>query len=389
MPQPSQHQAEPLRLAIIASSFYPHLGGVEELVAQLASRFNKRRYPTIVITNRWPRDLPESELIGGVRVFRFPFRTPAPGLKAWVSYLCTTRAVTRKMERLLATEKVNLLQVQCVGPNGLYALRASKRMGLPLVVTTQGEITMDASGLYQRDFGITYLRRLCESASMVTAVSHKTADDLMTQIGMRPARLKVINNGADVAEFSGAAARANPRPYISAAGRLVRQKGFDVLIRSYGQCAETGLDLLIAGDGPERQRLEQLVIDLNLAERVHLVGRLDHKALAELHAGAEFFVLPSIADEGLPLVCVEALASGLPVVATRSGGVEELVEDGLNGLLVGKGDEEALSAALRRLSSDPELRTSMSRNARARAESFDWDHIAGEYLDAFVEAMVQ
>jgi glycogen(starch) synthase len=384
-----QHPSEPFRVAIIASSFHPHLGGVEELVAQLARRFNERLHATIVVTNRWPRDLPECEVIGGVRVFRFPFRTPAPGPKAWLSYLLTNRAVTRKLGRLLATEKVGLLHVQCVGPNGLYALRVSKRLGLPLVVTTQGEITMDASGLYQRNFGNIYLRRICASAAMVTAVSHRTAEDLTTAIGRRPARLKVIHNGADLAEFAAADARASSRPYISAAGRLVRQKGFEVLVRSYGQNTATGLDLLIAGEGPERQRLAKLVADLNLNDRVHLLGRLDHKALAELHAGAEFFVLPSIADEGLPLVCVEALASGLPVVATRSGGVEELVEDEFNGLLVDKGDEEGLSAAVRRISSDTELRNSMSRNARTRAEALDWDHIAGEYLDAFVEAMTQ
>jgi len=390
MPQSSQRRSELTRVAIFASSFHPHLGGVEGLVAQLAHRFNERGHPTIVLTNRWPRDLPESEIIDDVRVFRFPFRTPDSGPRAWLSYLGTTWSVTRRIERLIAAEKVSLLHVQCVGPNGLYALRVARRTGLPLVVTTQGEITMDASGLYQRSrFANTYLRRLCERAVVVTAVSHKTAEDLSAQIGMRPSDLRVISNGADVAEFSSAPARTNPRPYFSAAGRLVPQKGFDILLHSYRRSGLTGLDLLIAGDGPDRQRLEKLVIDLNLVEKVHLLGRMDHKALAELHAGAEFFVLPSIADEGLPLACVEALAAGLPVIATRSGGVEELVEDGIHGLLVDKRDEKGLSEALRRLSSDPELRTRMSINARAQAEKFDWEIIAGEYLNAFADAAVQ
>ena len=390
MPQSSQRRSEPIRVAIFASSFHPHLGGVEELVAQLARRFNERGHPTIVVTNRWPRDLPESEVISDVRVFRFPLRTPDSGLRSWLSYLGTTWGVSRKIERLMVAEKVSLLHVQCVGPNGLYALRVSKRLGLPLVVTTQGEITMDAGRLYQRSrFANTYLRRLCKRAVVVTAVSHKTADDLTAQIGTRPSDLMVISNGADVAEFSGASARTHFHPYISAAGRLVPQKGFDILVRSYGRSGLIGLDLLIAGDGPDRQRLEKLIVDLNLAEQVHLLGRLDHKALAELHTGAEFFVLPSITDEGFPLACVEALASGLPVVATRSGGVEELVEDGVHGLLIDMRDEEGLSEALRRLSSDPELRTRMSINARTRAEKFDWELIASEYLDLFVETVVQ
>ncbi len=78
--------------------------------------------------------------------FDFRFGRPDSGLRAWLSYFGTTRAVTRKIERLMAAEKVSLLHVQCVGPNGLYALRVSKGMGLPLVITTQGEITMDAPG---------------------------------------------------------------------------------------------------------------------------------------------------------------------------------------------------------------------------------------------------
>jgi glycogen(starch) synthase len=390
MPQLSQRRSEPTRVAIFASSFHPHLGGVEELVAQLARQFNERGHPTIVVTNRWPRDLPESELINDIRVFRFPFRTLGSGPRAWLSYVSTTWAVTKRIERLMTAEKVSLLHVQCVGPNGLYALRVSKRMGLPLVVTTQGEITMDASRIYQRSrFLNTYLRRLCARAVVVTAVSHKTANDLTVQIGTRPTKLKIISNGVNLAEFSDAAPRRNERPYISSAGRLVPQKGFDILIRSYSRSGLRGLDLLIAGDGPDRQKLEQLAIDLNLTEQVQLLGRLDHKALAELHAGAEYFVIPSITDEGLPLACVEALASGLPVVATRSGGIEELVKDGIHGLLVDMRDEEGLSEALLRLSSDLKLRSRMSLNARAQAERFDWQILADEYLKAFEEAVVR
>ena len=116
-----------------------------------------------------------------------------------------------KIERLMVAEKINILALQCVGPNGLYALRVSKRTGLPLVVTTQGEITMDASGLYQRSrFANANLLRLCKRAAVVTAVSRKTADDLIAQIGMRPPDLRVISNGADLDEFS-SAKRANTR----------------------------------------------------------------------------------------------------------------------------------------------------------------------------------
>ena len=378
-----------LGVAIFASSFYPHLGGVEELVGQLARRYDERGYPTIVLTNRWPRHLPEEENVDGVRVYRFPMRTPGSGWRSLLTYVATSWRVTRKVNSFVSNERVGLVHVQCAGPNGLYALRAARKLSLPLVLTTQGEITMDSSRLYQRSrFANSYLRRLCERARVVTAVSAKTAQDLISQVGFRPSDLRVIPNGTDVKVFGSAAPRVHARPYISAVGRLVGQKGFDILIRSFGQAELPDLDLLIAGDGPQRDELAGLIEVLDLVGRVHLVGRLDRLGVAELHAGAEFFVLPSVADEGLPLACVEALAAGVPIVASRSGGIEELVDHGVEGLLVDMGNVDELTAALRTLSSDRELRSHMSSVARMRAAKLDWDVIVEEYLDVFAAAIL-
>ncbi len=381
-------RGEALRIAVFASSFHPHLGGVEELVSQLARRLQGRGVPTIVVTNRWPRQLPEREVVEGTEVIRVPMRTPDSGPKSRLSYLLTTRAIESRLERLMAEEQITLIHVHCVGPNGLYAMRVSERTGIPLVVTAHGEITMDASRLYERSaFANRYLRRICGRARLVTAVSEKTASDLRQRIGHRPAGLRVIHTGADVSEFSTATPRPRDRRYISAAGRLVPQKGFDVLIRSYALARLPELDLLIAGEGPERQRLAGLVAELGLVGRVQLLGRLSHHEIAELHAGADFFVLSSVAEEGFPLVCVEALASGLPLVATRSGGVEELVEDGVQGLLVDMGDPQGLSHALRRLGTDGALRAEMAVEARERAEQFDWDVITRQYLELYREVV--
>ena len=150
-------------------------------------------------------------------------------------------------------------------------------------------------------------------------------------------------------------------PVLLAAGRLTRQKGFDLLLRALPAVVEQlpGLRVLIAGEGPERRALTGQAARLRLQERVRFLG--ERGDLAVLFAGADGFVLPS-RDEGSPYVLLEAMALGLPVVATDVGGVRALLDGGSNGLLVRAGDPPALAAAILRLLQFP-------AEARLRAET--------------------
>src|SRR5207245_603208 len=146
-------------------------------------------------------------------------------------------------------------------------------------------------------------------------------------------------------------AYAHPRSYVAAVGRLVPQKGFDVLLEAFARLDAPEVDLLIAGDGPERRRLEALRERLGLGARVHLLGAVDRATVASLYQGARLVVCPS-RWEGLPLVCLEAMASGRAVVASRVDGIPDAVGDGETGLLVQPEDPVALAGALRALLDD-------------------------------------
>lgn len=377
-----------MRIAVFASALYPSLGGVEELVRELAHAYRHRGHDVLLITNRWPRSLPPEDSLDGIEMYRFPLRTPAASVKAWISYRVSTRAVQKKVDSLLKDRSIDLLHVQCVGPNGLYALRASVRLGLPLVVTTQGEITMDAGRLYQRSqFMNDVLRSLCQRADAVTAVSQKTADDLLTQIGAAPLPIKVIFNGTSVNQFASAPPLHHDRPYLSAVGRLTPEKGFGVLIEAFARSNVKTHDLLIGGSGPQEHDLRDLISQYRLDGQVHLLGRLDRGHVAALHAGADLFVLPSVVDEGFPLACIEAMSSGKAVVATRTGGIPELISDGQNGILVEKGDIASLANSIARLVADEHLRDRLGRSAFESAARLDWEAIADQYLEVFEQAM--
>ncbi|MGI9598347.1 MAG: glycosyltransferase [Acidimicrobiales bacterium] len=150
-------------------------------------------------------------------------------------------------------------------------------------------------------------------------------------------------------------------------GRVVEQKGLAILFESMQQLADDAPDLhlTIIGDGPDRAALEQRAADQGLAERVEFLGSKSQAEVAALLPEADIFVLPSYA-EGVPVVVMEALATGIPVVATFVGGMAELVEDGVTGFLVRPGDPSQLADRIGRLVGDRALRERMGTAGRAK-----------------------
>jgi glycosyltransferase involved in cell wall biosynthesis len=178
-------------------------------------------------------------------------------------------------------------------------------------------------------------------------------------------------------------AERRDRAYLFAIGRHVPQKGFDILIDAFALIADDypELDLLIAGDGPERAQLERHAA----GQRVEFVGAVSSDRAFGLYAGASGFVLPS-RHEPQGIVVLEAMAAGAPVVATRVGGVPETVRDGLNGLLVDGVDPAALAAGLRRLLDDEASAKARCAQAAVDVEAYRWDHIADQYVECYAAA---
>lgn len=376
-----------MNIAIFASAFHPHFGGVEELVRQLAHELGRRDHRVIILTNRWPRNLPEWENFEGLPVYRLPFRTSESGWKSKVSYALTHRQVLAKTLRILDRHAIDVVHVQCVSSNATYALRACAARPRPLVVTLQGELTMDANGLFQRSaWAQETLRQALTRADGVTGCSRKTLSDAEDFLGHRMPGSKVVFNAASTGDFAKGQPYQHARPYVFALGRLVPQKGFDFLIQTFAEAGLHGHDLLIAGEGSERARLEELIQLRGLGGRVHLVGQADRARVVSLFLGCSFFVLPSRADEGLPVVCAEAMAAGKAVLAARSGGAPEAVVDGECGIIFDKLDAPACRQGLRRLAGDAALRERLAMAGRLRSEQFSWPTVTGKYLEVYGEA---
>jgi glycosyltransferase involved in cell wall biosynthesis len=184
----------------------------------------------------------------------------------------------------------------------------------------------------------------------------------------------VIYNGVDTRRYRVPAQRdrrAREGTVVGVTSRLCAGKGIDVLLQAMRILRDTNASepahLLVAGDGPERQALERLAVSLEINDRVSMVGWVED--LSAFWQQCDVAAVPSTSTETFGMAAVEPMACGLPVVATRNGGLCEVVDDGVTGFLVAPGDADALAAALARYVADRPLREAHGAAGRARAES--------------------
>ena len=153
--------------------------------------------------------------------------------------------------------------------------------------------------------------------------------------------------------------------------RLNRSKGIEHAIRSVFEARKKGYEITysVAGEGPDRERLEALIHELNLGDYVHLLGTTGESEIIRLLQQVDAFILPSVGlGEAAPVSVMEAMACGVPVICSRIGGTPDMISDGIDGFLTPQGDEAAILSVMERLAADPELRRSIGTAARERAE---------------------
>jgi glycosyltransferase involved in cell wall biosynthesis len=246
---------------------------------------------------------------------------------------------------------IDIVHIHFGGRSVRWLARAAT--GAKIVVHLHGRI-LEPRGLNPIDFS-------AQGADMMVAVSHAVASRVVDG----PAR--VIYAGTDVPPRDSAALRrrSTSEVILGTAGRLIPLKGVEFLLRAAATLRDEfpHVRVEIAGSGPQRPDLEQTSARLGLTGHVKFLGWIDdlHSVLPRW----DVFVMPSL-EEGFPIAALEAMAAGLPVVASSVGGVPELVVDGKTGWLVPPGDAEALAARLRLLLRSPEERLTMGAKARAR-----------------------
>ncbi|MCX6023798.1 MAG: glycosyltransferase family 4 protein, partial [Chloroflexi bacterium] len=287
--------------------------------------------------------------------------------------------------RLARRLRPDVLHVYFGIPTGPVGWLAARITGAPYLLSLRGG---DVPGFLPGELGMIHrltapLTSLVWGAAGAIVANSPGLRDL-AQRSYAKGHVQMTPNGVDTRFFTPPISRPDGGPLrLLFAGRLVEQKGVTYLLMALPAVAERlgrSVELEIVGSGPLDVSLRAQAAALPPSVTVRFAGWLDRDRLAERYRAADAFVLPSF-EEGMPNVVLEAMASGLPIVATDIYGNRDLVTDGDNGLLVPTASPDALADALVRLGADPATRWAMGARSRTRAETQGWDRVAAAYLD--------
>lgn len=336
------------------------LGGAENAMFMLLGSLDRAEWEPTLLLEDAPEVEPLAERAAGLGV---PVRRVPPLPLGLVG----ARRVPG-LVRLLRRERPAVFHAHMSSPVACkWGLAAAVLARVPAVVGTVqvGAYEPDRSSRSQ-------LRALARRVDRYLAVSREIAGELVEDLGWRAEKVEVLYNAVDVeraavpaplglrAQLGG----SETRPLVVTPARLNAQKGHDTLLEAVAAVPEALF--LLAGDGPERERLEARAAELGIEGRVRFLGRRED--VPQLLAACDVFALPSL-YEGSSLAVLEAMAARITVVSSAIGGTEELIEDGRSGLLVPPGDAPALAAALRRVLGDPQLREALATRARERVDA--------------------
>ncbi len=278
----------------------------------------------------------------------------------------------------------DVIHAHYTAPQGFLGVMLKKARRKPLVVTTHGsDVTILGQGKVTRHL-VSYT---LQNADSIVAVSNFLKNEIV-KMGVPGENIRVIHNGLAIQEQleSEEFQLQGSGPLITFIGNLVPQKGVDILLRSIVEVEKTMPDVrvVIIGEGKEESRLKDLAKELKLKE-VHFLGK--RKDLLSVLEKSSLLVLPS-REEGFGMVLLEAMHMGVPVVASDTGGIPEVVKHLQNGILVERENPEALSKGITTALTDGDLRERIIRNGKETVELFSWETASSE-VDSIYEEVTE
>jgi glycosyltransferase involved in cell wall biosynthesis len=343
-------------------------------------------------------------MFDGVRIVRFPLNLPADltygrvaqSRVSWLGRFARVAVMGNYLEAqyraVMAEARENLADVihaHWAIPTGPAAVMAARKLGIPSVITMHGgDVYVNPEQGY--DFPTRWyvrpaLRWTLRHAGALTAITEDCRQHAL-RAGAPGDNIRIVFNGTDLRRFSppenGGRADLQFGPnMIFACRQLFPRKGIRFLLEAAAQLKRKFPDLrvVLAGDGFERPQLAQLATDLGIGDDVVFLGWVANADLPPYYRAAALSVIPSL-EEGFGIPAAEAMGCEVAVVASDAGGLPEVVEHGVTGLVVPRGDANALAQAIGALLADPERRRAMGQAGRERAlRLFDWDRSAEQF----------
>ncbi|MFN2566615.1 MAG: glycosyltransferase family 4 protein [Gemmatimonadaceae bacterium] len=353
-------------------------GGVQAHVRNLSASLMRRGHEVLVLA---PSDAEPTE--PHVRIVGRPFRVRFNGSVVPLCIDPTSAAVVRDALEEFAPDIVHVHEPLSPSTSMLGVLYSPA----PTVATFHAYIEDDTVSAQLYTAVAPLVRPVWNRVDFRIAVSQAARWTVGSRMGSQ--QCSIIPNGANVEHFEGAAPAELPAGRkLLFVGRLEPRKGFRYAVRAFAELADgfPDVQLVVVGDGPQRTLLRRL--EPRARERVHMIGAVTQAELPTFHAASDIFLAPATGRESFGVVLVEAMAAGLPVVASNLPGYSEVVRPGREALLVPPRNADALARATASLLDNPTLAARLGQAGRLRARTFSW-HLVAARVERVYEGVVR
>lgn len=398
------------RILILSSSF-PRFSGdfAGNFVYELAKRLKDYCLDIIIVA---PHDKIArfQEDMNGLKVYRFPYFFPCRLQKLaygdGISYNVKKSFLVKlqiplfflfeliKVLKIVKRERIDIINSHWLFPQGLVGAICKRFLGISHIATLHSsEITL----LKKFPAGRKITEFIIKNTDVVTSVSYHRADELskfmfdkevMTKIKIVPMGVTVENIVDKNKNQLRIKYNVNQKIIILFVGRLVDVKGCEYLIESFKLIVDkfNDIQLIIVGNGPLEAKLKRMVEEFDLKENIRFEGFVERNKISDYYNLSDIIVIPSIVDssgyeEGLPVVLLEALIFGRPIVATRTKGIMEIIKDSYNGILVEPKSSKQIANSILMLINNHQLRYKLSEAALKCSENYGWDVVANKYFE--------
>ncbi len=383
-----------MKILIITTRFYPHIGGVEEVVSNIAKNLSKDNDVRVLssldahtglskIDKILKISLPEKNF-GNYKNKRIWINIPHSVLGV---IIFPTRFLLALIELFsyVIKFKPDVINYHFPDDSSVYVSLLCSILKTPLVVNIHGN---DLHIFSKKPIHKLFIRNLLNCAAKIIVNSAYMKSEFEKSYPSLAAKVKIIPNGLNVDLYSKSTSKPYINdPYIFYVGRIVEKKGVDLLVKAFYKLKDLGLKLIIEGTGEELDKIKDTAKKLGIEQQVIFTnGKLSTDEKISTMRNALFGVIPS-RIEPFGIVALEFMATETPFIASKTGGLNDLLKDGETCLFFENGNIDDLASKMESMLNDRSLRESLSKNGKNEVQKYKWESISDKYLSCFNEIL--
>lgn len=369
-----------MRILMLNYEYPPLGGGGSNACKYILNEFAKNNIEVDLVTSS-PSNTFETENIGNtINIYKLPINKKDIHYWTQREIISYSWKAKKLIDKLMKEKEYDVCHAFFGIPCGAIAYLF--RLKIPYVVSLRGS---DVPGFNKR-FGLQYvfltpiIKQVWKQAGAVVANSEG-----LKELALKSSpdqEISVIYNGIDISEFSPDLNEDNNNGEmrVVCVSRLIERKGIRFLIEAIEKLKDRDVKLILVGEGNQEEELKKLAVDSRISDWVEFKGYMDHDSIADLYRTSDVFVLPSL-NEGMSNALLEAMASGLPVIVTDTGGTAELV--GGNGFIIEKGSADSIVNALENFMGDRDSMLQMGKRSREIVLGLSWANVALRYYEIY------